>query len=100
VTTGNNKFSRDKRRDPAGYLHPTPYTLLNTFNKHYSLTPKLQTPNPNPYNVTAGMIPAGYQFGACFDDRINLSAAGQMLGTSMNPMQGQIIEQIMGQVEG
>jgi hypothetical protein len=42
-------------------------------------------------------IPAGYQLGACFEGGIDLAAAGSAVGVSVNPMQGQIIGQIMSQ---
>ena len=52
--------------------------------------------NSNIWAPESGVIPAGYQFGACFDG-LNLGAAGAALSANVNPMQGQIIQQIMAQ---
>jgi len=52
--------------------------------------------NSNIWAPESGVIPAGYQFGACFDG-LNLGAAGAALSATVNPMQGQIIQQIMAQ---
>mmetsp|Transcript_10800 Transcript_10800/g.21684 ORF Transcript_10800/g.21684 Transcript_10800/m.21684 type:complete len:556 (+) Transcript_10800:80-1747(+) len=61
-----------------------------------SLTSVLERVNGNIWAPESGMIPTGYQLAACFP-HVDLNAAGSMLGSSLNPMQGQIIGQIMGQ---
>jgi len=52
--------------------------------------------NSNVWDPESGMVPNGYHFGACFDN-MDLSRAGTLLQKPINPMQGQIIQQIMSQ---
>mmetsp|Transcript_43588 Transcript_43588/g.102458 ORF Transcript_43588/g.102458 Transcript_43588/m.102458 type:complete len:552 (+) Transcript_43588:1-1656(+) len=78
----------------------TSLNLDNSFSyKQHIATSKASVAERVDSNIwvpESGMIPTGYQFAACFG-QVDLQAAGSMLGKQVNPMQGQIISQIMTQ---
>jgi len=91
---------------PGEIIYIPAATIMTSLNIHDALSYKqsiapsaeavVARVNSNIWAPESGMIPGGYQFAACFDS-LDLAAAGSMLDSAVNPMQGQIIQQIMAQ---
>jgi len=92
---------------PGEIIYIPAATIMTSLNIHDAFSYKqsiatsaeavISRVNSNIWSPESGMIPGGYQFGACFDGKVDLTGAGSMLQSPVNPMQAQIIEQIMSQ---
>eukprot|EP00291_Cryptomonas_curvata_P000664 CAMPEP_0172181980 /NCGR_PEP_ID=MMETSP1050-20130122/18135_1 /TAXON_ID=233186 /ORGANISM="Cryptomonas curvata, Strain CCAP979/52" /LENGTH=525 /DNA_ID=CAMNT_0012855355 /DNA_START=122 /DNA_END=1699 /DNA_ORIENTATION=- len=78
----------------------TSLSLVDSFSykQHVALSKSvvLDHVNSNIWAPESGVVPTGYQFAACYPD-IDVMSAGAALGKQANPLQGQIIAQIMAQ---
>lgn len=88
------------RRTRGQLTHRPPPSFLRSFSHKHNVahheTQVLQKVNSAIWAPESGQIPFAYQYGACFEG-LDLDRAGEKLGVAMNPMQGQIIAQIMQQ---
>uniref|UniRef100_A0A6T8N7S8 Uncharacterized protein n=1 Tax=Hemiselmis andersenii TaxID=464988 RepID=A0A6T8N7S8_HEMAN len=81
----------------------TSLSLVDSFShKHHVATTMsgvLAKVNSAIWAPETGQIPYAFQYASCFDG-VDLIRAGETLGSSINPMQSQIIGQIMNQYYG
>lgn len=84
---------------PSGTIY-TSLNLQDGFSYKQNIATSLKAVaervNNNIWAPESGVVPNGYQFGACFD-YLDFASAGQKLDKQVNPLQGQIIQQIMSQ---